>query len=288
MTKLMAAMLLAAIAMPGLASAQDGRGGEHHGDHGQPQRAAQPAAPAQPQARAPAPMMQQRPAGDPRRFGGGQPFGGQPQAYQGRPGGWDGQRRFAPGQVAGQPAPQGGYRQQVDGGQFRPTPQSGYGQQRFGGQPGGYAPAPGYRGDPGGRNPFRPDGGYRGQQGRPYDGGARGGGYRSDDRGGGQWNRGWRNDGRYDWNGYRRYNSEAFRLPRYSAPYGWNYGYRRFGVGFVLDEMLFAPDYWIDDPYDYRLPPAYGPYRWVRYYGDALLVDIDSGQVVDVVYGMFY
>ena len=281
MTKMMAAMLMAA--MPGLASAQDARGGEHHGDHGQ-------AAHAQPQARAPAPVVQQRPVGAPRGFGGARPFGGQPApAYQGRPGGWDGQRRFAPGQVAGQSPAQGGYRPPFDPGRFRPAPQNGYGQQRFGGQPGTYAPNPAYRGDPGARNPFRPDAGYGGQQGRPYDGVARGNGYgyRPDDHGG-QWNRGWREDRRYDWNGYRRYNGEVFRLGRYSAPYGWNYGYRRFGVGFVLDEVLFAPDYWIDDPYDYRLPPAYGPYRWVRYYGDALLVDIDSGQVVDVVYGIFY
>ena len=47
-------------------------------------------------------------------------------------------------------------------------------------------------------------------------------------------------------------------------------------------------DYWIGDPYSYRLPEAYGPYRWVRYYNDALLVDLRSGFVVDTVYGIFY
>ena len=114
------------------------------------------------------------------------------------------------------------------------------------------------------------------------------GGYRADgERGGGQWNRGWRADRRYDWSGYRRGHDELFRLPRYSAPYGWNYGYQRFGIGVVIDEGLFAPDYWIDDPYEYRLPPVDGPYRWVRYYGDALLVDIYTGEVVDTVYGIF-
>jgi len=52
--------------------------------------------------------------------------------------------------------------------------------------------------------------------------------------------------------------------------------------------MLFSPSYWINDPYYYRLPPAYGAYRWVRYYNDALLVDIRTGYVVDVAYDIFW
>ena len=56
----------------------------------------------------------------------------------------------------------------------------------------------------------------------------------------------------------------------------------------VLSNMLFAQDYLIDDPYAYRLPEVYGPYRWVRYYNDAVLVDIYSGQVVDVIYDIFW
>lgn len=109
--------------------------------------------------------------------------------------------------------------------------------------------------------------------------------YRFDDRL--SWSRDWRRDGRYDWNRYRLTNRYAFALPRYRAPFGWNYGYRRYSVGTRLSGLLFDQSYWIDDPFDYRLPDAYGPYRWVRYYGDALLVDIGSGQVVDVVYDIF-
>ncbi|MCP3733917.1 RcnB family protein [Sphingomonas sp. RP10(2022)] len=108
------------------------------------------------------------------------------------------------------------------------------------------------------------------------------------DQRGGAWNRGWRNDGRYDWNRNRQLNRGAYRLPRYYAPSGWSYGYRRFSVGVSLSAGLFGRNYWIDDPYTYRLPEAYGPYRWVRYYDDALLVDLRSGQVVDTVYGIFY
>ena len=102
------------------------------------------------------------------------------------------------------------------------------------------------------------------------------------------WSRDWRRDQRYNWQTYRYSNRNLFRGDRYDAPYGWNYGYRRFSIGIYLNNLLFDQQYWIDDPYDYRLPPAYGPYRWVRYYDDVLLVDLRSGQVVDVIYDFFW
>ncbi|MFV0622388.1 RcnB family protein [Sphingomonas sp. ac-8] len=102
------------------------------------------------------------------------------------------------------------------------------------------------------------------------------------------WSRSWRNDRRYDWNGYRQANRTVYRLPRYYPPSGYHYGYRRFSVGLTLGSMLYGSGYWINDPYSYRLPPADGPYRWIRYYNDALLVDLDSGEVVDVVYDLFW
>ncbi|HTG37399.1 RcnB family protein [Sphingomonas sp.] len=104
----------------------------------------------------------------------------------------------------------------------------------------------------------------------------------------GGWNRDWRRDRRYDWRGYRTTNRNLYRLPRYYAPSGWGRGYQRFGIGFSLSSVLFGPDYWINDPFNYRLPDAYGPYRWVRYYNDALLVDFDTGEVVDVEHDIFW
>lgn len=83
---------------------------------------------------------------------------------------------------------------------------------------------------------------------------------------GGQWDRGWRRDDRYDWSRYRQQNRGLYRLPRYYAPSGWSYGYRRFGVGVRLNSFLFGSNYWINDPFYYRLPEVWGPYRWVRYY----------------------
>lgn len=111
---------------------------------------------------------------------------------------------------------------------------------------------------------------------------------RSGYNGAGGWNRGWRQDSRYNWAGYRAANRSAYRLPRYYAPYGWDGGYRRFSIGGQLSSLLFAQSYWIDDPYSYRLPEAYGPYRWVRYYNDALLVDLETGEVVDSTYDIFW
>ncbi|WP_343528895.1 RcnB family protein [Sphingomonas sp.] len=102
-----------------------------------------------------------------------------------------------------------------------------------------------------------------------------------------QWNRGWRRDRRYDWMNWRSLNRGAYHLPRYYAPYRGD-AYQRFSSGVILEPMFFGQSYWLDDPYAYRLPPAYGAYRWVRYYNDALLVDLRSGLVVDVVYDIFW
>ena len=101
-----------------------------------------------------------------------------------------------------------------------------------------------------------------------------------------RWSNDWRRDHRYDWRSYRDHNRSIFRIGRYYDPYGW--GYRRFSIGFNLWPSYYSSNFWLDDPYMYRLPPAYGPYRWVRYYDDALLVNIYTGQVVDVLYSFFW
>ena len=111
--------------------------------------------------------------------------------------------------------------------------------------------------------------------------------WRDGNRDGRQWNRTWRNDNRYDWQRYRTTNRNAYHIGRYYSPYR-NYSYRRLSIGFGLDSLFYSSRYWINDPWQYRLPEAYGPYRWVRYYDDALLVDIYSGEVVDVIYDFFW
>ena len=97
----------------------------------------------------------------------------------------------------------------------------------------------------------------------------------------------WRRHSRYDWYRYRSTNRNLFSIGRYYAPYR-NYRYSRIGIGFYLDQQLFGSRYWINDPWRYRLPEVYGPYRWVRYYDDVLLVDVYNGEVVDVIYDFFW
>ncbi len=108
--------------------------------------------------------------------------------------------------------------------------------------------------------------------------------YRGDHR---RWDRDWRRDRRYDWNSYRRYNRDNFSIGLYYAPYR-NYSYSRLSIGYFLDSLFLSNRYWINDPWQYRLPDVYGPYRWVRYYNDVVLVDTYTGEVVDVIHDFFW
>lgn len=101
-----------------------------------------------------------------------------------------------------------------------------------------------------------------------------------------RWSNHWRTDHRYDWRRHRDRNRSIFRIGFYYDPFG--YSYRRFGIGSYLYPNYYQSNYWINDPWQYRLPPAYGPYRWVRYHSDALLIDIYTGEVVDVIHGFFW
>jgi hypothetical protein len=106
------------------------------------------------------------------------------------------------------------------------------------------------------------------------------------DHDGHRWSGEWRKDHRYNWRTYRSRYASLFRLGRYYDPFG--YGYRRWSIGYSLWPSYYGSNYWLNEPWQYRLPPAYGPYRWIRYYNDALLVNIYSGEVVDVIYGFFW
>ena len=100
------------------------------------------------------------------------------------------------------------------------------------------------------------------------------------------WRREWRRDTRYDWRRYRDRNRSRFHIGFYFDPFGWNY--RRYGIGWRLWPSYYTSSYWLNDPWYYRLPPAYGPYRWIRYHDDALLVNIYTGEVTDVIYDFFW
>jgi hypothetical protein len=128
-------------------------------------------------------------------------------------------------------------------------------------------------------------GGYTGDRyGRDGRNGSYGGDRYGSNRG---WNRGWRNDDRYDWQRYRTSNRSLFHSGRYYAPYR-NYNYNRLSIGLFLDQLFYSQNYWIGDPWQYRLPAAPYGTQWVRYYDDVVLVDVYSGEVVDVIYDFFW
>lgn len=102
-----------------------------------------------------------------------------------------------------------------------------------------------------------------------------------------RWKNDWRHDRRYDWYSYRNSYRHIYRPGPYYSPYRHHH-YSRLSIGFYLNSGFYGNNYWLSDPSYYRLPPAYGPYRWVRYYDDVLLVDIYSGEVVDVIYDFFW
>lgn len=101
----------------------------------------------------------------------------------------------------------------------------------------------------------------------------------------GGWNRDWRNDRRYDWRNYRDHHRSVFRLGIYFDPFG--YGYRSFGIGYRLQPVYFGQRYWID-PAMYGLPFPPPGAQWVRYWNDAVLVDMYSGEVIDVIHNFFW
>ncbi|WP_156680028.1 RcnB family protein [Sphingomonas profundi] len=130
---------------------------------------------------------------------------------------------------------------------------------------------------------------WDGRDGPRYGGNDRGrdwNGGRGGWNGGGGWNSGWRNDRRYDWQGYRSSNRALYRAPRYYGPRG--YDYSRWSRGYRVEPFFYGRNYWINDPYRCRLPPAYGDYRWVRYYDDVALIDLRTGLIEDIIYSFFY
>ena len=100
------------------------------------------------------------------------------------------------------------------------------------------------------------------------------------------WRQDWRRDRRYDWRRHRGHDRSRFHLGFYVDPFGWNR--RDWDIGWRLPSRYFASRYWIDDPWYYRLPAVYGPYRWIRYHDDVLLVDLRSGRVIDRIRRFFW
>ncbi|MGH6871793.1 MAG: RcnB family protein [Rhizomicrobium sp.] len=79
----------------------------------------------------------------------------------------------------------------------------------------------------------------------------------------------------------RRYHWGTYRRPQGWYAHRWVYGER-------LPRVWFGRDYWIGDYVSFGLIAPPDGYEWVRVGDDALLVDVDTGEVLQVEYGVFY
>jgi Ni/Co efflux regulator RcnB len=102
-----------------------------------------------------------------------------------------------------------------------------------------------------------------------------------------RWQRRARN---FDSRAYRR----AFVSPRRYRYSGWyapprGYYYRRWGVGSIFPSLFWASSsYFINSWWSYGLmSPPWG-YEWVRYGPDAVLIDVRTGQILQVRYNVFW
>ena len=113
-------------------------------------------------------------------------------------------------------------------------------------------------------------------QGRPgY--GFQGHGMRPNDNG-----RGYYDPGRF---GQRYYAQHRFRYEGPGYPRGWYEHSWRYGE--ILPFGWFTPDYYLNyDEFGLQPPPI--GCEWVRQGGDAVLVDVWTGQVLSVYQGVFY
>lgn len=101
-----------------------------------------------------------------------------------------------------------------------------------------------------------------------------------------------RNWGYQDRRGYvdvTRYNRNfnaprRFHVDRYRGHRG--YSYRRYSYGQHLPNYYYGRNFWLSKIYGLFSPPP--GYIWVRYGPDALLIDEETGEIVQVRYNMFY
>jgi Ni/Co efflux regulator RcnB len=80
-----------------------------------------------------------------------------------------------------------------------------------------------------------------------------------------------------------------YHAPRYAFPGGYGgWGGHYWRRGEFLPAVFFQPNYFIGDYWSYGLwAPDYG-YQWIRVGADALLINLATGEVVDVVPGVYY
>jgi Ni/Co efflux regulator RcnB len=79
--------------------------------------------------------------------------------------------------------------------------------------------------------------------------------------------------------------ARSFHIGPYHRPSGW--APHHWGYGQILPRGYWGPNYLIADYWLFALevPPA--GYEWVRDDTDALLISTDTGEILQVEYGVF-
>jgi Ni/Co efflux regulator RcnB len=79
--------------------------------------------------------------------------------------------------------------------------------------------------------------------------------------------------------------ARSFKIGPYSRPAGW--AARRWTFGQTLPRAYWASQYLLTDYWLFALEVPPTGYEWVRYDTDALLVNTDTGEILQVEYGVF-
>ena len=77
-----------------------------------------------------------------------------------------------------------------------------------------------------------------------------------------------------------------FHWRPYHRPHGWYYRHWRFGE--FLPRIFWVHTYWITSYWSFDLPMPPPGCVWVRYGDDALLVDTTTGEIIEVMYNLFW
>ena len=78
----------------------------------------------------------------------------------------------------------------------------------------------------------------------------------------------------------------AFHYGDYHGPA--DYSYHRWSFGDNLPREYWAQNFWLNNYLNFGLVAPPDGYVWVRYGPDAVLIDEDTGEIVQVEYGVFY
>jgi len=85
----------------------------------------------------------------------------------------------------------------------------------------------------------------------------------------------------HEFNSLRRFHHRGYERPSGWYPHRWRHG--EFMPPFFWTQSYWLLDYWLFG----LSPPPYG-YVWVRDGADAVLIDRVTGEIVEVIYGVFY